>query len=308
MKILYIFGGQGYRNNNLLAFFHDHQAGMGQLNQFISTPNSLLSITDPKFTQIVIGSYQLTLFRMLTPLCTGQHIDLVGYSLGEVNAFLASVNASAQDCIEVLTFRTQLMCSLLEQGYYLLSIVGPFALEEVQLICAQHHCAIAIINSNHHVLIGGKNHDLKALLNALQQQFSLRAKFLEIHLPSHTPFYESQKGRLQQFLDERSVSWQLQYPIISPLELMKIYSVKEESTLLDRELFTTLQWQRVCELISEYQYDLLIDLGPGDAMTTILKAANPRLESVTIVTVSHYNSLEGLLAAVNSCMANSKKR
>lgn len=57
-------------------------------------------------------------------------------------------------------------------------------------------------------------------------------------------------------------------------------------------------WYSVCELIGAYQYDLIIDLGPGTAMSTILTAANPQLSEIKRMTVSQYKHLDGLLHAL----------
>ncbi|MFT4058018.1 MAG: hypothetical protein QM652_00555 [Legionella sp.] len=44
----------------------------------------------------------------------------------------------------------------------------------------------------------------------------------------------------------------------------------KEIELLDKELYSTLHWNKVCDLIHEYNYDLIIDLGPGNAMIHFL--------------------------------------
>ncbi len=41
---------------------------------------------------------------------------------------------------------------------------------------------------------------------------------------------------------------------------------------MDRELYTTLNWHRLCQLIPELGYELIIDCGPGLAMSHFLKA------------------------------------
>ena len=302
MKILFVFAGQGYRDNNLFAFFQENHQAMQHLIKFSSIANidflqPSVPLTDPRFTQLIIGVYQLTLFNMLKPLCNQHQIELSGYSLGEISALLTSIDASLEDSIKLYTYRNQLMATLLNQNYDLLSIRGNFNLAEVRAACTRHHCYIAIVNSEQHLVVGGKIAKLKLVITELQHQIA-RVEFLEVHLPSHTPYYLDKKGCLSKFMNENLPQTNLIYPILSPLELTKIYDFDEEKRLLDRELYTSLQWYSVCELIGAYQYDLIIDLGPGTAMSTILTAANPQLSEIKRITVSQYKHLDGLLHAL----------
>lgn len=309
MKILFVFAGQGYHENNLFDIFRTDQKAMSLLKIFsaaakIDFLRSDLQITNPSSIQCIIGTYQSTLFARLIPLFTDHQVDLIGYSLGEVNAFLASIGASPKESIKLLSYRTQIMTSIVKKNgleeYDLLSIIGKFTLEEIQTILEKHNCYTAIINSNQHIVIGGKVSDLKKLAKELSKYHLTHAKFLEIHLPSHTPFYADESKLFQEFLNEHWRLDSLRYSIISPLELNKVYNAEKEKVLLSQELYSTIQWHSVCNLISEYQYNLIIDLGPGESMTNILTASNVELSNTQIVTASRYNSLKGLYRTITS--------
>ena len=315
MKILLVFAGQGYKESSLFNFFREDQVALSTIKSLsdaakIDFLQANLQMTDPKLSQLIIGAYQLTLFAALNPLLANHQIDLAGYSLGEVSAFLASIRATPEDCMNVLSYRTELMTSILKiskDEYDLLSIVGTFILEDIKALCAQHQCSIAIINSSQRLVLGGKITDLKEVLKELPQYHLLHATFLEVHLPSHTPFYSAKSGQLQHFMQERLGERPLHFPIISPLELGKIYTTEEEIALLDRELYTGLQWFSLCNLVSEYNYDLIIDLGPGNAMTSFLTAANDQLLNTNIITAAKYNSLIGLLDKASQYLNFRKK-
>ncbi len=306
MNILCVFAGQGYKSSTLFNFFQNNEQTTSILHDlssamhldFFNTPPAL---SDPYYSQLLIGAYQLSLFNSLKPLLNAHQINCAGYSLGEVTAFLASVQATAPEINSLLSFRTQLMTSILQQDkseYDLLFINGQFLLEDIKLLCTKYHCAIAIINSEQRLILGGKVSDLNDLLAQLPQHHLTRAQFLDIHLPSHTPLYADKKGLLHQYLDSQ-FSKPLQYPILSPLQLCKIYDVEEEKRLLDEELYTTLQWYSLCTLIPEYQYDLILDLGPGEAMTKQLQTIRSDLP---IITLSSYNSFSGALTAIRKAI------
>jgi len=265
MNVLCLFAGQGYQNNQLFNFFQDNLHATTLLHQLSSVMqldllNETVSLKDPNYSQFLIGAYQFTLFTLLKPLLASHQINLAGYSLGEVSAFLASVQATTEEMNKVLAFRTQVMTSILSNKnsleYDLLFIRGQFILNDIQELCTQYHCAIAIINSEERLILGGTVTDLKRLLDKLSQYHLTHSQFLEIHIPSHTPFYANKKGLLQNHLNSLFAK-PLLYPILSPIQLGKIYDVAEEKQLLDQELYTCLQWYSLCTLIPEYHYDLI---------------------------------------------------
>lgn len=178
--------------------------------------------------------YQLTLFACLKSLFSKHQLNFAGYSLGEVVAFLASSGATPAEIGQTLLFRTGLMTSLLghhaSPAYDLLYLHGVFNVEEMNALCAEHNCYIAIVNSEQQLVIGGTVPDLKALLIRLDDKHLLKTKFLGVHLPSHTPFYAKQRGLFCQFLNKSSAS-SLCYPMLSPITLGKRVSSKRRKRI-----------------------------------------------------------------------------
>ncbi|PJD93988.1 MAG: malonate decarboxylase subunit epsilon [Legionella sp.] len=294
MKVLCLFSGQGYQDPALFSLFDDKPS-----HPLIASWSSLLgtdlqqqplALKDYHTAPLFIGAYQWCLFHLIAPLLASQSIDLAGYSLGEVIAFLVSCHATTQDTFQVLQARTQLMASMIKKDEYydLLSITGTPLPNEIKQQCDQHQCFVAIEQSEQHLIVGGKLSDLQALVDELTP-CHLKTKFLAIGLPSHTPFYSSQKDQLYPYLAAVGTD-RLHYPLWNPLSLKKITSKQEEARLLDKELYTPLPWQKLNQLIKEYHYDLIIDLGPGKVMSHLLSPIETSLCSL-----SDYKSTNGLL-------------
>ncbi|WP_133128823.1 acyltransferase domain-containing protein [Legionella nagasakiensis] len=313
MKIILIFAGQGYNDSELFKLFQADEDALSYLKELSAAAGfnvleNPCQIKNPDFTQLLIGAYQLTLYSVISSLLTNDQIDVAGYSLGEVSAFLASIKANPKDSIEVITYRTRLMTSLIkgnpQDEYDLLAITGVFEVEEIKSVCEKYHCALAIVASEEQFIIGGKLCDLKRLLQELATYHMTRSKFLSIHLPSHTSFYSQQANKFYQFLESKFNGLTLNNPVLSPLALRKIYNIQEEMQLLDSELYSTLDWQSVCNLIIEYQYDLIIDLGPGSAMTSLLKAAATDVLNTSILTIAHFSTFGGIKNRIKQIIAN----
>ena len=70
--------------------------------------------------------------------------------------------------------------------------------------------------------------------------------------------------------------------------------------LTDKETSKNISWcdirdlKYTTNLIKEYQYDLIVDLGPGDSMSKILGASGASF-TAALTSASHYRSLNGFL-------------
>lgn len=296
MKILCLFAGAGYKEPNPFTLFRDNADAVHHVTNFsqlidLDLWQSQLPFNNMKYTQLLIGMYQLTLFHSIEPLISNFQLDCAGYSLGGVCAFLASAKASPEAIKEVLAYRTQLMITpLAKQKYDLLSISGPFEYETISALCTQYQCAIAIINVQNHLVIGGHKDHLEQLRAAFPKNQVTQSQFLQVSLPSHTPFYLSQKEELKIFLSTMNFE-KIHYPLYSPINCSKSTNIVELEALLDQELYSTLHWNKLCELIKEYNYDLIIDLGPGQTMTSLMHLAKIQFP---IITCSEYKNINGL--------------
>lgn len=299
MNILLLFAGQGYSGSDLFDLFQSHQPSLAVLKQLAAAADfdlipSAKQINNLHYTQSLIGAYQFTAHKAIAPFLSSQRIDCAGYSLGEVSAFLASVDADATEAIATLSFRTKLMASILNQSaedeFDLLAVRGQFELKKLQSICQQYDCHIAIISSETQFIIGGRISSLEQLTERLRSENLEKATLLSIHLPSHTSFYAEKAGEFQQYLTLAFKQKSLAYPVINPLRLAKIYRMEEEIALLDKELSHCLDWLNLCQLVLEYRYDLIIDLGPGRALTQFLADSEH-----TIVTLADYKSIQGFI-------------
>jgi [acyl-carrier-protein] S-malonyltransferase len=302
MKILCLFAGQGYHDLHLFHFFQGNEEAsilLQHLSQAIELDllNTNWNLKSPYQAQLIISAFQFCIFNLLAPFLTSHQVNLAGLSLGEVSAFLASMDATPEAFFQTISFRTTLMTSIFHDQdkfeYDLLSIRGPWVLEDIQTLCQHYQCGVSIIYSEQHFILAGQIKNLKKLLKKLGQDYPIQHHFLGVHVPSHSAFYAHLQGLFYQELTS-FFSKPLHYPILNPLELRIIYNAQEEKKLLDQELYTPLQWHKLCQLIPEYQYDLIVDLGPGDTMSKQLKMMNI---DIPIFTFSHFKSIHGALKA-----------
>jgi malonyl CoA-acyl carrier protein transacylase len=298
MRIIFLFAGQGYSNENLYDLLLSDEQSKAWLDQYQKANDfeyldMVKKIKNPKHSQLLISSYQICLFNALKPLLDKQDVTLAGYSLGEVSAFLASCDADISTAYKCVSKRTRLMQIVAkEDAFDLVAIKGNLDQQLIEALCKKHHCGISIINSDDHYVIGGKIIDLKKILKHAKRLHIEHEKWLDINIPSHTPYFLVTVEKYLKYLNKKFKDFRLEYPIISPVALKKVFDIESEIKLLSKELCQTLHWHTVCELIPEFGYDLIIDIGPGSSMTSIFSPTNKK--NIPVVTCSDFKSLDGL--------------
>lgn len=308
MKIMLMFGGQGTADPDLFKLIQSNTIALDYLRRLSQAvgydlTEKIREIGNPHFSQCLIGAYQLSLYAAVADLLVAHQTDVSGYSLGEVSAFLVSTDATPELAMEVLAYRSKLLTALSDEStsasYDLLSVKGTFDLQAITLACEPLHCYVAIKNSDRHLILGGTRQALEALLTQIPVE---KAKFLSIHLPSHTPLYRFQANKFKTFLEQKITKIRLGKAIISPIALGKVYTVQQECELLDNQLYNPLDWQSVCHLINEYHYDLIIDMGPGDAMSRLLLDGQHSPGKAVLLRVSDFASISGIRDRISSLL------
>ena len=308
MKILLLFAGQGYMKPDLYHIFTTDskaiewmQSVQKQLKLDLSDDAS--KFIDPVFTQRLISLYQLGMCSLLAPQIEQHDIELVGYSLGEVSAYMFSIGLSIPEINNCVKYRTQIMMDILSNGggndYNMVSVYGRFGLEEINEWCKKYGCFVAIINSNNHVVISGKIKNIQLLLRN-QVQFFSKSHFLSIPLPSHTPLYKHQSQQFEQFLFKNYSDKPMKYPILSTLSHEKNRDNKLQISLLASALSNPLEWYKINHLIEENQYDLIFDLGPGRAMSDMLMEQDKFKFDERIMRLSEFKTIAGIKNHLNN--------
>ncbi len=302
MKILLLFAGQGYIKPDLYQIFTTDPKAIKWMQSVqkqlkLDLPNDASKVIDPVFTQRLISLYQLGMCSLLAPQLEQHDIELVGYSLGEVSAYMFSIGLGIPEIDSCIKYRTQIMMDRLSPGeendYNMVSVYGRFKLEDINEWCKKYGCFVAIINADNHVVICGKIKNIQSLL-LNQTHYINKSHFLSIPLPSHTPLYNLQSQQFEQFLLKNYSHKKMKYPILSTLFHEKNLDNKLQISLLSSALSKPLEWYKINHLIEEYQYDLILDLGPGQAMSAMLMEQDKFKFDKKIIRFSEFKTIAGI--------------
>ncbi len=218
------------------------------------------------------------------PLC------VAGYSLGEMAACCAAGVFSAEQGIALCATRAHLMDSCLSVPAGLLAVLG-LARPVVEGIAQQSDTVLAIRNSAEQFILGGLEEDLLRARALAQAAGAQRVVRLAVHTPSHTPLLRAASraflATLQPYL-----AAPLRLKVLSAIDGRAAGSTAAALQALAAQICQPLDWSGVLDTIHELQPDLVLEIGPGNALSRLWRE---RDQDIPIRAWDDFRSVDGLL-------------
>jgi [acyl-carrier-protein] S-malonyltransferase len=298
MRLALLFSGQGGQRPE---HWQQVAAGAdGELRQALL--RCLPDMADPDFcpepemlvrnavAQPLIFGQQMLLWsglqaRLPRPVC------VAGYSLGEMAACCVAGIFSPAQGVGLAAERAQLMDNAAGGPSGMLAVLG---LDEavVEKLAAAHGLSIAIYNAPQHVVLAGPQAGLLPAAEALAAAGASRLVHLAVRTPSHTPrLSEATTGfrRCLADLPDRRLS----IPVLSAIDATPARTSAAALDALARQISSPLNWQACLEVVREMQPDVVLEIGPGDALSKLFAEVAP---NIPVRPVDAFRSVDGISA------------
>lgn len=275
MNLIIIFSGQGLQNAEHLV----------ELNVRLSNENKKLfekimplekvdfyNIFDNKIAQPLIFSLQHLRYQSLVQ-AVGMPMTLAGYSLGEVSAWCCSMNLSFTHGLEIVKMRAKIMQNNTDTHAGLMSIQG-LNQDQIQMVISDSGTFLSIKQSETQYIIAGEHLNLdkaKIVANSLGAQY---VKQLNVSIASHSPLMEAADGQFLNYLHGLDLP-NMSVPIISTTNATKYENNNKAKKILANQIGHALDWHLCVQSIKEYQPDVILEIGPGNALSKIVGAQIP---------------------------------
>jgi [acyl-carrier-protein] S-malonyltransferase len=219
---------------------------------------------------------------------------VAGYSIGELTSWsvagalapdetirLAAVRArSLQDCIASGHPQTMMAISLSQ---------SLMQLSELGRLLQQHDFYTAIDVDDDSVIAGGK------LVNADRLEAAVVASGgkvtrLPIEIASHTPLMRDAVPLFEKALAESGMVSPA-FPVLAGVSGARLHGKDAAPSALSRQLAETIRWRAVMDGIDEAGVTISLELGPGSALSRMLKARYPHIHCRSI---AEFRSLDGV--------------
>lgn len=295
MNFAIIFSGQGLQNlshvqqlQDLALEFNVSQQLQQHLPKLFDPDLSEADLYPNDFAQPFIFALQWCRWQKLKPLLD-EIISFSGYSLGELSALSCSTDISFEQGLYLAQQRAVLMTAAAQSSSGLMSVQG-INLKALEPLLTKTATAVSIKISDSSFIVGGDDENLKQLTLQLEQQGVRSVKRLNVTIPSHTPLMNSAVAPYQQVLLQQTLN-HLSIPIISGSGGQKYFKSSEAVDALIEQMNHAIDWDSCLTAIQENQPDIVLDIGPGIALSKMLLERHP---SCVVRAVDDFKTMQGL--------------
>ena len=307
-KVAFIFPGQGSQSVGMGKDFFDNSTVAKDMisnasqrlginfEELLFTENENLSKTE--FTQPAILLVSCIATAIFKEKCNIKPVFVLGHSLGEFSALVASGAINYLDAIELVHKRGLFMteaCANGEAG--MMALVG---LDDasVEKVCEEQRNSgkkvwAANYNMDGQIVLAGIKADLESLIETFKSAGAKRAIVLDMSVASHCELLSSAVDQLKPYL-EKFVTENFESSIVSNVTSQK-YNTKEEAiALLCQQLISPVKYKQSIENFAN-DVDVLIEFGNG----AVLKGLNKKTTNIPTLNISDMKTLETTLEALN---------
>jgi [acyl-carrier-protein] S-malonyltransferase len=307
-RVAFIFPGQGsqsvgmgkdfFENSNIAKEMIQSASQRLGINfeELLFTDNENLSKTE--FTQPAILLVSAIATAIFKEKCNIQPTFVLGHSLGEFSALVASGAINYLDAVELVHKRGLFMTEACANGGAgMMALVG---LDDtsVEKVCEEQRVAgkkvwAANYNMDGQIVLAGLKADLESLVETFKNAGAKRAIVLDMSVASHCELLSSAVENLKPYL-ELFVTDNFETSIVSNVTAQKYNTKNDAISLLCQQLISPVKYKQSIETFAN-DVDILIEFGNG----VVLKGLNKKTTTVPTLNVSDMKTLESTLEALN---------
>lgn len=284
MSLILLFSGQGLQGarhiEEVLSVTSEHEQSL--LKAIM--PELFANEIDPDFisdtlfsneiAQPFIYTLQYQRWQQLRDAIE-KPIAFAGYSLGEINAFCCSAQLDFEAGLTLVHQRAKFMEEKVSESSGLLAIQGLHG-SELDNLLSKTHTHLSIKIGEDQFIIGGHQNSLSEAEKLAKASGARNTKFLKVSVPSHTKMMQPAAEKFQTYTDSMTRPL-MQTPIISATEGIKYYNANQGLQILSSQIDHPLDWYACMETIQEYQPSMIIEIGPGNALSKMINNLMPHV-------------------------------
>ena len=308
-KVAFIFPGQGSQTNGMGKDFFENSDIAKEMIKHASDRlgfnfedllfNESEDLGKTEFTQPAILLVSCIALAVFKEKCDIQPEFVLGHSLGEFSALVASGAISYLDAIELVHRRGLFMneaCAGAGAGMMALVGLDDETVENITQIQRESGKKVwaANYNMDGQIVVAGLKADLEALVDTFKEAGAKRALVLDMSVASHCELLDSAVEKLQPYLEEY-ITEAFETSVISNVSTNP-YNTKEQAIeLLSSQLISPVKYKHSI-VAHASDLDMMIEFGNG----AVLKGMNRKIvKSVPTLSVSDMKTLEATLEALN---------
>ena len=280
----FVFPGQGSQKMGMLAdlaaqfpvieeTFKEASAAVGFDLWHIAQSGE--GINETQYTQPVLLTASIALWRLWLDLGGVAPKFLAGHSLGEYSALVAAGSLSLADAAKLVHLRGQLMQAAVPQGAGAMAAILGFEDAKVVELCAQISAQdfgsveAANYNANGQVVVAGTKAAVDALI-ALVKENSGKAIALPVSVPSHCSLMKPAAEKFAEALEQTAIELP-RIPVIQNVNAAVAENAEQVRQALTAQLYESVQWTKTMQAFEQQGIHYLMECGPGNVLANLAK-------------------------------------
>ena len=276
--------------------FHevDDALGFKLSNIILNGPKETLDLTEN--TQPAIMTVGVAIYKALKKQ---KIIDLkdffffAGHSLGEYTSLICSNSLTLKDGAKILKERGKSMQEAVPVNVGAMAAVLGAEIDLINQVINKNKSndGVAQISNDNcpgQIVISGNKDKINKILDDLKTNYSKKAILLPVSAPFHCSLMQPSADKMNHILLKTNFS-QPVINIVSNVTAKTIDNFKEIPSLLTKQITHHVRWRESVNFMTKTGVKHFIEIGPGKALTGMIKRIGKELTTTTIDNIIQFN-------------------
>ncbi|UUS64607.1 MULTISPECIES: ACP S-malonyltransferase [unclassified Acinetobacter] len=281
-KTAFVFPGQGSQKVGMLAElaeqFSSVQATFAEASEAVGfdlwqIAQSGEGLNQTEFTQPVLLTASIALWRVWLELGGVAPKYLAGHSLGEYSALVAAGAMSLGDAVKLVNLRGQLMQSAVPEGQGAMAAILGLDDAKVIELCGQAEGQGSVDAANYNaqgqVVIAGDKAMVEAVMAAAKENGG-KAIALPVSVPSHCALMKPAAEQFATALEQTAIELPT-IPVIQNVGAEIATDVAQLRQALTAQLYQSVQWTKTMQYLQDHGIQYIAECGPGNVLANLAK-------------------------------------
>ena len=283
-KTAFVFPGQGSQKVGMLADLAQQFAGINatfaEASEAIGfdlwqIAQSGEGLNQTEFTQPVLLTASIALWRVWLELGGVAPKYLAGHSLGEYSALVAAEAMSLGDAVKLVHLRGKLMQEAVPEGHGAMAAILGLDDAKVLALCAEVNAQgqgsvdAANYNAQGQVVVAGDKAAVEAVMLAAKEQ-SGKAIALPVSVPSHCSLMKPAAEKFAQALEQTNIELP-HLAVIQNVNAAIATDVVQLRQALTAQLYQSVQWTKTMQYLQDQGVQYVVECGPGNVLANMAK-------------------------------------
>lgn len=215
---------------------------------------------------------------------------MAGHSLGQFSAAVAANSIDLSDGLRLVQERGRIMADWARTRPGGLAAVLGMKERAVRDVCREASnetdgtVSVAVLNSEDQTVIAGELGPLERAM-ALARERGAKVRKLPISVPSHTPLMRDAARELSRFIDKLPFR-DPNPPLVSNITAKLLTTAEEVREDLSNQICAAVQWARCVVALGNEGANPLVEVGPGQALSNLVRRIRGDIEVFDTETAS----------------------